>query len=92
VPHHVRLRITVEQEEWWSAAAMPYPNCRLPTVDLRQFETFEHRVRSFTLVGVELYRMFLVGCDSKPFPGAANDSSRAVDAPLYAGDFVAMFA
>jgi hypothetical protein len=43
VPHHVRLRVAVEQQEWRAAAAVPHANRRRFGFDHRQIEPFEHR-------------------------------------------------
>jgi hypothetical protein len=42
VPHDVRLWVAVQEQQWWTATAVPNTDLGLARVDRRQLETFEH--------------------------------------------------
>jgi hypothetical protein len=47
MPHGVRLRIAVQQQQWWSGATSPQPDDAAGNLHELQLETWEKQTRLF---------------------------------------------
>ena len=85
VPHHMRLRMPVQEEERRATPAVPDADGRLARVDALELESFEHRAETSRGSGRGISRVLRVLVRGFAAPGGRNSFPLRVRAALRLG-------